>query len=81
LSNGGMLMNTKSLQVTHLSLNVHGTEHAFILHVHFTIMTITFWWNLVNILPLSANVVLLVWKGVKASIAEPEFVSFQSMHL
>jgi hypothetical protein len=42
LSNGGMLMNTKSLQVTHLSSNVHGTEHAFILHIHFTIMTIFF---------------------------------------
>jgi hypothetical protein len=52
-------MNTKSLQVTHLSSNLHGTEHAFILHVHFTIMTIFIMVKLgskVNILPLSANV-------------------------
>ncbi len=45
--------------MTHLSSNLHGPEHAFILHVHFTIMTIFIIVKLgskINILPLSAKV-------------------------
>jgi hypothetical protein len=73
LSIGGMLMNTKSLQVIHLSSNVHGTEHPFIWHVHFTIMTI---FILVKLGQYTSSLCKclfwLVWEKVKASIAEPD---------
>ncbi len=77
LSIGGMLMNTKSLQVIHLSSNVHGTEHPFIRHVHFTIMTI---FILVKLGQYTSSLCKclfwLVWEKVKASIAEPDSSSW-----
>jgi hypothetical protein len=64
-------MNAKSLQVIHLSSNVHGTEHAFIQHVHFTIMTI---FILVKLGQYTSSLCKclfwLVRERVKASIAE-----------
>ncbi len=73
LSNGGMLLNSKSLQLTHLSSNVHGTEHAFIRHVHFTIMTIFILVKLGQYTSsLCKSLFWLVWERVKASTGEPD---------